>query len=301
MTGAQLQRYIDDWNSLIYEQAEHSSLGGKSPAQAAMESNTVIRRVDERALDVLLMPIAGKDGIRTVTKTGIRIDHFDYVIMEALPRDRVLVRMDPLDAGRAYAFDADDGHFVGEAICATLRGIAPATLIKAKRERQAEIIRDHTAAAKKAIKESKQRGPLIERAREVARRDMPNVIALPKREETHTSPAIEAAIEATKPRNTEPAPLSFRAAEIYAAAKAAEQISADVHEAIFPAPPTSERVRPLRQVETREQRWRKWLELKTRKEAGEELTFEAGHWMASYETDSEWRAMKRLHDAGATF
>ena len=84
-------------------------------------------------------------------------------------------------------------------------------------------------------------------------------------------------------------------------ARFAEKLSADVHAAIFPAPPSSERVRPLRTVETREQRFRKWLELRARLDAGEDLTFEAGHWMASYETDPEWKAMKRLHDAGATF
>lgn len=301
MTGAELQRYIDDWNSLIYEQAEHEGLGGKSPAQAAAASTTVIRRVDERALDVLLMPIAGKNGIRTYTKTGIPIGKAKYIVMEALPKDRLLVRMDPHDAGRAYAFDADDGHFVGEAICAPLRGIAPATLMKAKRERQSEIIREHTAAAKKAIKESQALGPLIERALEVARRDMPNVVALPKREVTHTTPALEAALEAAKPRNTDPVPLSPRAAEIYAAAEAAEQISAEVHAAVFPAPPSSDRVRPLRQTETREQRFRKWLALQARREAGEDLTFEEAHWMGSYQSDPEWRAMKRLHDAGATF
>lgn len=300
MTGDQLQRYIDDWNTLIYEQTEHSALGAKTPAQAAMASTTVVRRVDERALDVLLMPIAGKNGIRTYTKTGVPIGKAKYLIMEALPKDRLLIRMDPHDAGLAYAFDVETGRFVGEAICARLRGIAPATLIKAKRERQEEIIRDRTAGAKRAIKESLAMGPLIERALEVARRDMPNVIPLPKREEIHTTPAIEAALEATKPRATEPTPLSPRAAEIYAAAKA-EQLTADVHAAVFPAPPSSDRVRPLRQVETREQRFRKWLQLEGRRVAGEALTFEEAHWMGSYQTDSEWKAMKRLHDAGATF
>lgn len=300
MTGAQLQTWVDRWATEIYEQREHGGLDGKSPAQAAMASTTVIRQVDERALDVLLMPLAGRDGIRTYTKTGIPIGKAKYLVMEALPKDRLLVRMDPHDAGRAYAFDADTGRYVGEAICASLRGIAPATLIKAKRERDAEIIRDHTAGAKQAIKESQRRGPPIERALEVAARDMPNVIPLPKREVVHTSPAIEAAIEAVKPRDTEPAPLSPRAAEIYAAAKA-EQLTADVHAAVFPAPPSSDRVRPLRQVETREQRFRKWLDLQARREAGEALTFEEAHWMGSYQTDSEWKAMKRLHDAGATF
>jgi hypothetical protein len=294
MTGAQLATYLDDWNSLIYEQQDHSALG-KSPAQAAAASTTVIRRVDERALDVLLMPIAGKDGIRTVTKTGIRIDHFDYVIMEALPRDRVLVRMDPHDAGRAYAFDAEDGHFVGAAICAELRGIAPATLIKAKRERQAEILRDHTAAAKKAIKESQKRGPLIERALEVARRDMPNVVALPKREERHTTPAIEAAIEAASPRPPAARP---NEAEVRATM---DRLTAQVHAEVFPVPPSSERIRPLRPTETREQRFRKWLQLEARRIAGDELSFAEANWMGSYQTDSEWKAMKRLYDAGATF
>ena len=298
MTGAQLAAYLDDWNSLIYEQEIHSALDGKSPAQAAAASTTVIRRVDERALDVLLMPIAGKDGIRTVTKTGIRIDHFPYVIMEALPRDRVLVRMDPHDAGRAYAFDADDGRFVGEAICAQLRGIAPATLMKAKRERQAEIIHHHTAAAKKAIKESQRRGPLIERALEVARRDMPNVVPLPKREVAHTTPAIEAAIEAAK-KTPDPLLLDQATIDVFEADIAKRQ--SEVHAAMFPQPPSSENVKPLRSTETRYQRFNRWREIKARQDSGQPVTFEEGYWAGSYETDPEWKAMKRLCDAGATF
>lgn len=295
MTGAQLQRYIDDWNSLIYEQSEHEGLDGRSPAQAAMESTTVIRRVDERALDVLLMPIAGKNGIRTYTKTGVPIGKAKYLIMEALPKDRLMIRMDPHDAGLAYAFDAETGRFVGEAICAKLRGIAPATLIKTKREMQAERISEQTAPAKRANKESQALGPLIERALEVARRDMPNVVALPKREERHTTPAIEAAIEAASPRPPAARP---NEAEVRATM---DRLTAQVHAEVFPVPPSSERIRPLRPTETREQRFRKWLQLEARRIAGDDLSFAEANWMGSYQTDSEWKAMKRLYDAGATF
>ncbi|MDQ2081579.1 Mu transposase C-terminal domain-containing protein, partial [Xanthobacteraceae bacterium Astr-EGSB] len=125
LNGAELQVYVDRWNETIYSQRVHSALG-TTPVLAAAASKRAIRTVDPRALDLLLMPVAGGNGTRDVTKFGVRVDGFHYVVMDALPGDRVLVRMDPNDAGRIYAFGAEDGRFVGEGVCPELAGIDPA-------------------------------------------------------------------------------------------------------------------------------------------------------------------------------
>ncbi|MGD9769525.1 MAG: DDE-type integrase/transposase/recombinase, partial [Pseudolabrys sp.] len=75
LTGADLQAKVDDWCNVIYANAPHSSLKGQTPFAVAAMAGGAIRRIsDVRALDMLLMPVAGKDGVRTVTKTGLRID-----------------------------------------------------------------------------------------------------------------------------------------------------------------------------------------------------------------------------------
>lgn len=286
LTGAALQTQVDRWAETIYEQREHSALKGASPAAAARQSTKPIRTVDPRALDLLLMPIAGKDGLRTVTKFGVRIDHFHYVVAASLPGDRVLVRMDPADAGRAFAFDADTGAYVGEAICPELAGLDPATILAAKKEAQSEILRQTTDDANRKIKEITKGPSLLERALKVAARDMPNVIDLPKREERHETPAIAAALEAMAPA-AQPRPLSDRAAQLFDEMKA--------------APVATEprgNVTRLRAQETPQQRFRRALDLEGRIATGEEVPSTDALWLGGYQQGSEYRAMRTVFEDG---
>lgn len=268
LTGAELQAYVDRWAETIYSQREHRALK-TSPALAAARSCKPIRTVDPRALDLLLMPVAGGNGTREVTKFGIRVDGFHYVVLDALPGDRVLVRMDPNDAGRVYAFDADDGRFVGEGVCAELAGIDPAALLKVKRETQASIIADTMREARKAAKEITSGPALIERVLDVAARDMPNVIPLPKRTEAHETPAIAAALDAMAPR---PAPTP----------------SADVL-AMQARLLAEEAVVPLRAEETPHQRWKRALDLIAQIEAGAPTSPDELLWLGGYRTGPEFK------------
>lgn len=222
LTGAEMQRLVDEWVDLRYQHSPHAGLKGQSPFAVAAASPAVIRRVDERALDILLMPVAGKDGQRQVTKLGIRIGGYHYVINECESGDRVFVRMDPLDMGRAYVFAAAAGSYIGLAVCPELAGLHPATVMAAKREAHAEIMADRTKAAREEIRRLTQGPSLIERSLEIARRDQPNVVALPKRSEEHTTPQIEAALAAAGEAPAEPvdtaadAPDTTRTAEVVA-------------------------------------------------------------------------------------
>ena len=196
LTGPELAVHIDEWAALIYAKRDHAGLKGKSPMLAAAASMRPVRTVDERALDLLLMPVAGKDGLRTVTKFGIRIDHFHYMTPHVLPGTLVLVRQDPMDMGKAYVFAADGGQYLGQATCPELAGINPQAFVKEAKAIQAERIADATRQIKADMKKIASGPSLIERVLDVAKRDAPNVISLPKREEIHSNAQISAAIEA---------------------------------------------------------------------------------------------------------
>lgn len=225
MTAHELQAQIDEWVELVYHRAEHDGLKGKTPNAAFAASSTTIRRIDERALDVFLMPIAGRNGIRKIGKQGIRIgDHFYGA--EILVGTEVLVRHDPNDIGRVVCFSIDTGEFLAWATCPELAGIHPQTFWSAQKRVQADYIRDHVgpiaASAKKFAK-----GPSgMARTLRVARRDVAkeaeasaNVIQMPKREEVHSTPQIAAALDAlTAPqRSAEPKPLNEMAAKLHEA------------------------------------------------------------------------------------
>ncbi|MDC7787330.1 DDE-type integrase/transposase/recombinase [Rhodoplanes sp. TEM] len=278
LTGAALQAVVDRWVETVYAEREHAALK-TSPRLAAAASKRPVRTVDPRALDLLLMPVAGGDGFREVTKLGVRVDGFHYVVMEALPGDRVLVRMDPVDAGRIYAFDADDGRFVGEGLCPELAGIDPAALMAAKRAAQAEIISDATREARKVIRDITKGPALIERVLTVAERDKAsaaaaasNVITLPKRSEAHETPAITAARDAMAPRPIEPPTPSADVLAMQAKLIAEDQV-----------------VRPLRSEETPHQRWKRALDLIARIAAGEPVPADEAMWLGGYRAGPEFK------------
>ena len=80
----------------------------------AAEYPGVVRRIrDERALDMLLMPLAGQDGYRTVSKKGVKADRGIFIAPE-LGRcigQRVQVRISRTDKRYAYIYD-EAGLFV---------------------------------------------------------------------------------------------------------------------------------------------------------------------------------------------
>lgn len=194
-TGPEMQRRCDDWAAMVYAHRPHDGLGGRSPVQVAAEAEAQIRRVEPSVLDVLLMPVAG---IRTASKQGVRVDGFLYLNPAILAGDRVFVRCDPMDRGRILCFSEDQERFLGEAICPEAAGLSPQAFVAAHQSAQAELLtakRRELAAERRTI----AKGPeLIDRVIEVARRDAErsNVVALPRREMKHETPAIAAAAAA---------------------------------------------------------------------------------------------------------
>jgi len=287
LTGSALQAHVDDWIDVVYSHRAHGGLGDRTPYQVAAASAAAKATVDERALDILLMPIAGSGGIRTVTKFGVRVADHHYVVHAALPGERVLVRMDPMDAGRVIVFDAETGRHIGEGICPELAGISAAELLRAKREITAERIAEATKDVRRAIRDIVTGPALIKRVLDVKRRDIPNLVALPKREIAHETPAIREALKVG--REAEPAPISQRAAEILAAAAAEVPIAVETRPA---------NVTPLRVQETRQQRFRRALDLEARIATGEDVAVPDAVWLGGYQQGSEYRSMRTLYEDG---
>ncbi|MCV9907166.1 DDE-type integrase/transposase/recombinase [Brucella sp. HL-2] len=228
LTAAQLQQHIDDWLEYVYNERSHGGLKGRSPNEVAAASVTAIRRVDERALDTLLMPVAGKNGKRVMSKQGIKDNHMHYVSGSIMVGTEVFCRRDPLDMGKLYVFSLDGGEFLDVAICPELAGINPQEFIKAQKDIASGLIRDRVKDINADIRELKKGPSGIERTIRLAKRkaaekagQTANVIQMPKREEQHSTPAISAAVDAvTLPQaGIQPKPLNEKAAELHEAIK----------------------------------------------------------------------------------
>ncbi len=286
LTAAQLQEYIDRWIEADYHNHEHGGLGGRTPNQVADAAVTSIRRVDEHALDVLLMSV----NIRVMTKRGFKIDGHYYRCPEVLPRTRCLLRMDPLDAGRARALSEDGDVYIGEAICYELAGVDPVEAVKADRAKREQKLRATIDPARRAVRHLTGTA-LIDNHLRVVERDAAdraaersNVIRLPRREETHTTPQIAAAAEATKPLPV--AQQNERAAEIH------RQLLQDMNaQALRPA-----KAAPANPMDEAYGRFRRALQLEQLQSSGVALDEHDQRWLAGYREGPEYSALSLMRE-----
>lgn len=151
-TPEEFQRYCDIWCADIYGEKVHSSLGVSPNEAAARQEATVDRIPDERALDLLLMPVAGKDGVRHVGKKGIREAKGTYNAPElgALDGQDVLVRKDGRNAGYIYVSSLD-GIFIRRAEDPKLTGVSEREMALARKRLQKAVTAEKTKEAKKIV------------------------------------------------------------------------------------------------------------------------------------------------------
>lgn len=200
MTHDSLAGMVSQWAEDKYNMAPHASLNGMSPFAKAASWAGVIKKVNsERALDLLLAEIAGKDGFRVIGKKGLRVDGRLYygAGLELHSRERVLVRHDPDDTSKIYVFH-EDGQFLCEAI----------DYEALPSEERSELAAQAKASQKAAIKE-----PIMELRRaakeydltpenisktilDQATADRSNLVELPRPSVVHETPALIAAAEA---------------------------------------------------------------------------------------------------------
>ena len=287
LTAAELQQRADEWCALVYGHAPHSSLKGQSPfAVAATYAGAVLRIEDERALDMLLAPVAGKDGLRTVTKTGLRINGAHYLAGFLNVGDEVHVRMDPADLGRAYVFSADALNFLGVAIAPELAGIDPAEAIARARAEQKRIQDERFEEVRRTMPRirAKDIAPAIHRDALIA---AGKLAEFPKPVETYDTPALAAARGAASDNELQP----VHSPEVLAAAarlRAEEQ----AREA---AP-----VIALRKDETPHQRWRRAQKIKRAMAEGSFVDPDDLLWLGGYAQGPEYRGFELTYgDASA--
>lgn len=288
LSSAELQALSDEWCLSVYQHAEHAGLKGVTPFAMTAGSAASIRTVDVRALDVLLMPVAGTNGARKVTKFGIRIDHNYFRSGTLMPGDEVFVRLDPNDKGRAHVFTLDQGFYLGEAVCPELAGIHPETFEKARKELNAQLIKERIDPIKADISKIVKGPALIRRALDVAARDVPNVIAMPKREERHETREIKAALDVS-PKHI-PRTLTENQQRIMA------DVSGDLDPVKRATAPAQANVQPLRTSSTPGQRFAQALDIETRIALDEPASDIEVKWLVSYKDTAEYKARKNMHE-----
>lgn len=286
LTAVQLQGYIDRWIDADYHHHEHGGLGGRTPNQVADAATTPIRRVDDHALDVLLMSVA----VRVMTRRGFKIDGHFYRCPEVMVRTRCVLRMDPLDAGRARAFTEDGDIYLGEALCYELAGVDPIEAVKADRAKREQKLRDAIDPARRAVKHLTGTAlmdnhlAVLERDAAAREAERSNVIRLPRREEAHTTPQIAAAAEAAKPMPV--AAQNARAAEIH------RQLLQDMNSpALRPV-----RAAPANPVDEAKGRFRRALQLEQLMANGAVLDEHDSRWLAGYRDGPEYSAMSLMRE-----
>ena len=198
LKAAELQRYCNEWADNRYAHRPHDGLSGATPFAVAAAYPGKVKRIDDvRALDLLLAPIAGKDGMRTVGKTGLRIDHSHYIFAGKMPGEPVFVRMDPADMGRAYVFEPDGETYLGEAVCPELAGVDPTQAVARARAEQKKLLEAGAKELRADMRKIKPRDlaqAVLGRAEENAAK----IVAFPRGHDVYATPALDAAGEALR-------------------------------------------------------------------------------------------------------
>ncbi|MFP4182239.1 MAG: Mu transposase C-terminal domain-containing protein, partial [Thiohalospira sp.] len=277
LTAAEFQRFCDEWTDRIYHQQSHGGLGGRTPLEAAAAAPGTPRMIeDERALDVLLAEAPG-DGMRTVTKKGIRLDHglYDAPELGEVRGQQVHVRYDETDYGRIYVYH--QGEFLCVAEDPTVQGVSRKEVAGEVKRRQRVQISEANKRMKDLIRQERPHDAAQEILQAATTHD--SVTEFPRPTTTHTTSDLEAARDAADARESmdrEPEPAPVDEAAI---ARVTQMVREDQE-----------------QDETAEDRFRRWVGMHERAEAGEQLSEFEIEWMRRYEDTSECRSRKMIYE-----
>ena len=288
LTAEELQARLDLWCDTVYGRRPHGGLKGVSPFEkAATWRGPVSRIADERALDVLLAEAPGGDGMRRVTKRGVKVggDHFIAPELVAYAGARVQVRLDPADMGQVLVYAAEgDGRFVCVARNAELLGADRAAVaVQAKRlQRQivAEGKRELSRAARAAYRDGDVAKRLLGNAAEAAE----VVVAIPAPAVAHATPALDAAADAARVLDRRGPP----AAPLSDALRARREALAAEMRASAPAQSTTS--------SDRRNRFERALKIEAAISRGAPVPDADWDWLRGYQQTPEYRAQKGIHD-----
>lgn len=178
------------WCEHVYAEEVHSSLG-MTPREKARSWTGEVRRIANEAVLALLLAPVDRDGIRTVTKQGIRVSGANFFAAGLEPGQVVFVRHDPDDMGVIYLFTPSGSEYLGRAINVEREGIdRKAMALKAKAE-QKRRMKDELEPLRKDIRKIKAEDMINAQAPVIS--PAASIIDLPKRSTPHTSPNLQAA------------------------------------------------------------------------------------------------------------
>ncbi|MGQ8367103.1 Mu transposase C-terminal domain-containing protein [Glaciecola sp. 1036] len=140
LTAREFEQKMNQWIEFAYHHSTHSETK-KTPFEIVAENQNSIRKIkSERQLDILLAPVPG-DGIRTVTKEGVKVDGAYYIHAElgACIGDRVMCRWNPKDIGKITVFSTITNKFICEAVNPEIAGseISYRHAVEAKKKQRA--------------------------------------------------------------------------------------------------------------------------------------------------------------------
>lgn len=267
LTSAELQEILDKWLQ-VYRHTAHDGLSGKTPWEVVNAWREPVRRIsDERALDILLAPVAD---MRTVTKKGIQFEnhYYDAPELALLMGEQILLRYDEADTGRLYAFH--DGRFVAVVECPELLGISRKERAIAASHAQKKFL----SSQRKEYKDFKK--GIDKNIAEVVINhkieQSKNIESLPKRSTEYTSSGlVEAgkAASADATRQAQTTPFSNRVAPV------------------IPMPEKEESAR---------ERYLRWKAIDQKISSGEGVSQEHRKWHQSYGADPQCRVQKRIDE-----
>ncbi|MDP2830164.1 MAG: Mu transposase C-terminal domain-containing protein [Sulfuricellaceae bacterium] len=302
MNAAEFQQFCDNWCDKVYAHNPHAGLDGMTPfAMTAAWDKPLARIKDERALDVLLAPLAGSNkGWFSLQKKGIRINKAWYISPE-LGRhavgDRLKVSQDVADMGRVFVFDTA-GEFVCVAQNHELTGVSLAEIACETKAIQNKNTSEQKAALKKVAKKVDVKNIHAEimrkRIEEVA-----NVSLLQQPGTTHTTAGITAAGQAARadegPKPSDQAEKLIEEARAAMAAYLAEEENR-LAQKVVEHPATRQGHSKVGQM-TRAEKYEYWLKLEDENtRTGDIEVGEDRRWHKQFHGCTSWRAEKSLRE-----
>ena len=280
MGPRQLQDIINGWLDEYHDRV-HSELGC-SPNEMAERHATHILRMDDRALDIFLMQVAGK-GTRVVAKRGISLDNGWFAAPELAAHigSTVRCRQDVLDLGVLHVF-AMDGSYICRALDHTMLGINRGELAAKARAIESATIKPMVDKLRKSMKKglTKQAVQSIYGDRErAAAAQADNVHRLPPREVQHSTPAVDSVLAHLDTSTQDSARAHARA--MLDAQDSAPQAPAK------PVPLTE--ANPIA-------RYSAWVRLQARQARGEAINAREQEWAVSYQGSKEFVSWHELHE-----
>lgn len=286
LSQEELQTTIDRWLTAKYEHKAHGGLKGKTPFETMAAWTGKVRAIEsERMLDVMLAPIAGKDGFRTVTKFGIALDKARFIHAALVPGERVFCRHDPDDMGRIYVYSEDGHEFLCVAECPERIGVDPGEAVHAVREAQNQRIREEVEPIQREIRAMKPRD-MIDSVLRVADKDSASLIAFPNPTETHTTPELEAARETLKVSS---GPFVLEAREF-------TDDEARMHEEIVTDLSTERRKRVAPSDDPELSRFRYALDLIGAMRRDKHVPSDELRWLTDYQTTPEYLGLMGMYE-----